>query len=108
MRDDLRRMVDEDAPQKGVGVERLLAAWGRRKWLAVLVFSLPFVASVSMIYSLPPFYRSTAVVLVDRQQVPEAFVRPTVTSELEIRLNTISQEILSRARLEAGILDRVQ
>ena len=103
MRDDLRRITEEDAPQKGVGVERLLAAWGRRKWLAVLVFAVPFVAAVSLIYSLPAFYRSTAVVLVDRQQVPEAFVRPTVTSELEIRLNTISQEILSRARLEALI-----
>jgi uncharacterized protein involved in exopolysaccharide biosynthesis len=103
MRDDLKRIVDEDTPQKGVGIERLLAAWGRRKWLAVLVFAVPFVAAVTVIFSLPTFYRSTAVVLVDRQQVPEAFVRPTVTSELETRLNTISQEILSRARLEALI-----
>jgi polysaccharide chain length determinant protein (PEP-CTERM system associated) len=103
MRDDLKRIVEEDAPQKGVGIERLLAAWGRRKWLAVLVFVVPFVAAVSVIFSLPAFYRSTAVVLVDRQQVPEAYVRPTVTSELQIRLHTISQEILSRARLEALI-----
>ncbi len=103
MRDDLKRLVEEDEPQKGVGVERLRAAWGRRKWLAVLVFALPFVAAISLIFSLPTFYRSTALVLVDRQQVPEAFVRPTVTSELETRLHTISQEILSRARLEALI-----
>src|SRR5439155_1149052 len=48
-------------------------------------------------------YRATATVLVDRQQVPEAFVRSTVTSALETRLHTISQEILSRARLEALI-----
>jgi polysaccharide chain length determinant protein (PEP-CTERM system associated) len=32
--------------------------------------------------------------------VPETLVRPTVTSELETRLHTISQEILSRSRLE--------
>jgi len=31
---------------------------------------------------LPSLYRSTATVLVERQQVPEAFVRPTVTSAL--------------------------
>jgi polysaccharide chain length determinant protein (PEP-CTERM system associated) len=48
-------------------------------------------------------YRSTALVLVDPQQVPEAFVRPTVTSELETRLQTISQEILGRSRLGALI-----
>ena len=104
MRDDLRRAGDdEEAPQKGVGVERLRAVWGRRKWLAVLVFTLPFTAAMTMIFSLPTFYRSTAVVLVDRQQVPETFVPATVTSELETRLHTISQEIFSRARLEALI-----
>jgi polysaccharide chain length determinant protein (PEP-CTERM system associated) len=104
MRDDLRRVADEEeAPQKGVAVERLRAAWGRRKWLAVLVFALPFTAAVTVIFSLPTFYRSTAVILVDRQQVPETFVPATVTSELETRLHTISQEILSRARLDALI-----
>src|SRR2546429_6397463 len=52
---------------------------------------------------LPNTYRSTATVLLDRQQVPETFVQPTVTSALETRLHTISQEILSRSRLEALI-----
>src|SRR6266849_9172593 len=104
MSDDLKRFADEDEPQqKGVAVERLRAAWGRRKWLAVFVFAVPCVAAVSVIFSLPTFYRSTALVLVERQQVPEAFVPSTVTSELESRLHTISQEILSRSRLEALI-----
>src|SRR5262245_66110739 len=104
MRDDFRRMAEEDAPpQKGVAIERLRAAWGRRKWLAILVFVIPFVAAVTIIFSLPPFYRSTALVLVEGQQVPEAFVPATVTSELETRLHTINQEILSRSRLEALI-----
>jgi len=102
MRDDFRRMAEEDAPpQKGVAIERLRAAWGRRKWLAILVFVIPFVAAVTIIFSLPPFYRSTALVLVEGQQVPEAFVPATVTSELETRLHTINEEILSRARLES-------
>jgi polysaccharide chain length determinant protein (PEP-CTERM system associated) len=103
MRGDLNRLVEEDEPQKGVGVERLRKAWGRRKWLAVTVFVVPFVAAIGLIFSLPTLYRSTALVLVDPQQVPEAFVRPTVTSELETRLQTISQEILRRSRLEALI-----
>lgn len=104
MRDDFRRAAEEDAtPQKGVAVERLRAAWGRRKWLAMLIFMVPFVAAVTVIFSLPPFYRSTALVLVEGQQVPENFVPATVTSQLETRLHTISQEILSRARLESLI-----
>jgi polysaccharide chain length determinant protein (PEP-CTERM system associated) len=89
----------ESAPQKGAGLGRLQAAWARRKWLGLIVFVLPLVGAVTAIMALPDLYESTALVLVDRQQVPEEFVRPTVTGQLEIRLHTISQEILSRSRL---------
>src|SRR5262245_30482542 len=82
------------------GLAGVLGIWGRRKWLAIIVFAAPMVAGASVISFLPNVYRSTATVLVDRQQVPEAFVRSTVTSALETRLQTISQEVLSRARLE--------
>lgn len=93
----------EGPAQKGVGIDRFRAAWGRRKWLGIVTFLLPLTAAVTAIMALPDLYESTALVLVDRQQVPEAFVRPTVTSQLEIRLQTISQEILSRSRLESLI-----
>jgi polysaccharide chain length determinant protein (PEP-CTERM system associated) len=69
----------------------------------VVLAILPLTAVVAMIMALPDLYESTALVLIERQQVPESFVKPTVTSELEIRLQTISQEILSRSRLESLI-----
>ncbi len=77
-----------------------LAIWSRRKWLAIPTFLAPLAAGVSLIGAVPNIYRSEATVLVDRQQVPEAFVKSTVTSALETRLHTISQEVLSRSRLE--------
>jgi len=92
-----------DDTVKEAPLAMLLAVWSRRKWLAILAFAAPAAAAVSLITFLPNIYRSTATVLVDRQQVPEAFVRSTVTSALETRLHTISQEILSRSRLEALI-----
>src|SRR5438445_6130218 len=92
-------MAEETA--KGAGLDGLLAVWSRRKWLAILAFVFPMSAAASLLAFLPNIYRSTATVLVDRQQVPETFVQPTVTSALETRLHTISQEILSRSRLEA-------
>ena len=101
MSDALRGLDDADsAPRGGSGLDRLRQAWSRRKWLGILVVLLPFTAGVSLIMALPDLYQSTALVMIERQQVPEAFVRPTVTSQLEIRLQTISQEILSRSRLE--------
>jgi succinoglycan biosynthesis transport protein ExoP len=99
--DTLRGFDDPESTPRGAGLDRLRTVWRRRKWLGILVFILPLTAAVAMIIALPDLYESTAVVLIDRQQVPEAFVRPTVTSELEVRLHSISQEILSRSRLEA-------
>src|SRR5947207_13758028 len=95
--------MPEQAARKGAGVELALAVWSRRKWLAILTFAAPFAVAMSLGIALPDIYQATATVLVDRQQVPESFVQPTVTSALETRLHTISQEILSRSRLEALI-----
>jgi len=95
-------VAEETAPQ-GSGLHGLLTIWRRRQWLAILVFAVPMSAGASLIVFLPNIYRSTATVLVDRQQVPESFVQSTVTGTLETRLQTISQEILSRSRLEALI-----
>src|SRR5262249_20914664 len=57
-------------------------------------------ATVSLALFLPSVYQASAVVVIDRQQVPEIFVRSTVSSALEVRLQVISQEVLKRARLE--------
>jgi len=81
-------------------MELVREVWSRRKWLALVAFAVPLAVTMSLITFLPNIYRSTVTVLVERQQVPEAFVRPTVTSALETRLHTMSQEILSRSRLE--------
>jgi polysaccharide chain length determinant protein (PEP-CTERM system associated) len=103
MSEAVRGLDDAETVPRGTGLDRLRAAWSRRKWLGILVMALPLTAGVSIIMALPDLYQSTALVMIERQQVPEAFVRPTVTSQLEIRLQTISQEILSRSRLESLI-----
>src|SRR5260370_23835550 len=95
--------MQAEAVRRGSAVETVKSAWGRRKWLGLVVFAVPFVTAASLIIFMPSLYRSTATILVDRQQVPESMVRPTVTSALETRLHTISQEILSRSRLDALI-----
>jgi len=84
-------------------VDTVLAVWSRRKWLAILAFVAPLAAGVSLIAFLPNIYRSAATVLAERQQVPDFFVRSTVTSAIETRIQTISQEVLSRSRLGALI-----
>jgi succinoglycan biosynthesis transport protein ExoP len=84
---------------------RVRAVWARRKWLAMAVFFVPLAATAGVVPALPDIYKASAVVLVERQQVPEEFVKSTITNGLETRLNTMSQEILSRARL-ADLIER--
>ena len=75
------------------------AVWRRRKWLAAAVACAGIAAAASGAMALPDIYRSTATVLVEGQQISEAFVRPSVTMELETRIQTIHQQMMSRARL---------
>ncbi len=84
-------------------LDTALAIWRRRKWVAILAFMAPLVAGVSVVVFPPDIYRSAATVLAERQQVPDFFVRATVTSAIETRIQAISQEVLSRARLGALI-----
>jgi polysaccharide chain length determinant protein (PEP-CTERM system associated) len=77
-------------------------AW-RRRWVIVLPFVLTAIGVCVWSYLMPDMYRSTAIVLVVPPQVPQNYVRPTVTEPLERRLETMQQEILSRPRLEQMI-----
>jgi polysaccharide biosynthesis transport protein len=86
--------------RRGSAVDRLLGVWQRRHWLGIVIVVLVAAAAGSLAAFLPDLYRAKATVLVERRQVPESFVRSSITGELETRLQTISQEVLSRARLE--------
>jgi polysaccharide chain length determinant protein (PEP-CTERM system associated) len=79
-------------------------AW-RRKWLILVpcVLCAGIVAGVSL--WLPNKYQSETLILVVPQRIPEAYVRSTVTSRIEDRLRSITQQILSRTRLERIIHD---
>lgn len=77
--------------------------WARRKWLVISVFAASFAAVLSLVTFLPDMYQSTATVLVEREQIPDTVVRPAAGAEVETRLKTISEQILSRSRLQEMI-----
>lgn len=93
----------EQEGRKGSLLDQVKAVLDRRKWLAIFTAAAAFTAAVSVVLFLPNLYQSTVTVLVDRHQIPEAFVKATVQSELEPRLHMVSQDIMSRARLLALI-----
>jgi polysaccharide chain length determinant protein (PEP-CTERM system associated) len=101
-----QRSDNHPEPSSALGPDVVLDVWRRRKWIGILAFSAVCAGAITAAVSLPNLYRATATVLVERQQVSEAFVRPSVTAELETRIQTIHQQVMSRARL-ADVITRL-
>jgi uncharacterized protein involved in exopolysaccharide biosynthesis len=92
-------------PGKKYTPEDLLDIGKRRWWLIVVPFLVVSIGTAIYARLTPNLYRSETVILVVPQQIPESYVRATVTSRIEDRLQSIEQQILSRTFLERIILD---
>src|SRR6188768_524740 len=77
-----------DSPSS-LTADAVLDVWRRRKWIGIIVFAAVFAAAAVAVMSLPNLYRASATVLVERPRISEAFVRQSVTAELETRIQTI-------------------
>jgi polysaccharide chain length determinant protein (PEP-CTERM system associated) len=92
-------------PGKQYSFDTLVHVARRRKWLIILPALLIGVIGAAIVTYLPNVYRSETLILVVPQRVPESYVRSTVTARIEDRLQSISQQILSRTRLEQVVTD---
>lgn len=77
----------------------------RRAVLALAVFALVVTVGAAVTFSLPGIYRATATLLVEPDPVPSAIGRPAVGNDIDTRLKSATERILSRARL-TEIIDR--
>jgi polysaccharide chain length determinant protein (PEP-CTERM system associated) len=88
-----------DDTAKGPGLAGLLEIARRRRVLALLPFLFVLTAAASLAVFLPSVWTAKTLVLVNRQQIPERLVAPTVQTEIEARLLTLSQDVLTPDRL---------
>src|SRR5262245_20655554 len=61
--------------------------------LAVLVIGVPIVLAW------PAVFRSTATILIEEQEIPKEFVRSTVTTIADERIQVITQQVMTRSTL---------
>lgn len=92
-------------PGKRYTPELLLEIAKRYKWRMLLPAVIVGAAGCAITHYLPNRYRSETLILVVPQRVPESYVRSTVTTRIEDRLQSIAQQIMSRTRLERVIQD---
>jgi len=84
-------------------VEPILAALHRRRGLALMAFLVSFIGAAVLAMTLPSLYRATATILVQRDQEPVAAGAFAQPADVETRLQTIREEVLSRQRLDAMV-----
>ena len=70
----------------------------RRWWLMGPTFLLGLLG-VAAAHIWPELYRSEALILVEQQIVPQQYVVPNVNTSLQDRIQSMTQQILSRSRL---------
>jgi len=89
--------------EKPLDIQSYITMGLRRKWYIIIPLVLCVMASVAYYKMMPKIYRAATLILVQPQRVPTEYVRSTVTDSVTSLLNTLSQEILSRTRLEKVI-----
>ena len=98
MKHDLDLFDDKEAPKRDYGAILVRCRW----YLIAPLLVCGLVGSiVAQAWHL--LYKSQALILVEQQKVPEQYVTANVITNLQTRLDSMTQEILSRTRLLALI-----
>jgi polysaccharide chain length determinant protein (PEP-CTERM system associated) len=96
-------MNDELEDQPSRSFHEYWAIVRRRGWWILLASFACWVVLWGGSWLLPSTYQSEALILVEPQKVPDQYVVPNVTVNLQDRLQSMTQQILSRTRLQATI-----
>jgi len=96
----------EDRESEGFDLGRFLGILRRRHLQFLLPLLLGWLAVWSASWVLPPRYKSSTLILVEQPTMPENYVVPNISDDVQTRLQDITTQILSRTRLLV-IIDRL-
>ena len=71
----------------------------KRKRYFIIPFLTVLIIASAIAYLLPSIYESSSTILIQDQQIPPDFVRSTVTGFADQRIQSLTQQILSRTKL---------
>ncbi len=80
--------------------EQVIAIVIKRRWLVIIPVCVALLIGIYLAVAIPKVYQSKTVILVQQQKVPTDFIQSVVSSSIEERVSTISQQIMSRTNLE--------
>ena len=86
--------------EQQIGISDIVAIFRRRFWWILIPALLGPAVAIGLTFVLSPVYTSKALVFIEQPKVPDKFVPQVVTDQLNTRLITLKEQILSRSRLE--------
>jgi uncharacterized protein involved in exopolysaccharide biosynthesis len=86
--------------EQEINFPNYLAALTRRKLVFGGVALGTFLLGALVAFTLPPVYRSTAIIQIEQQEIPQDLVRSTITSFADQRVQMMGQRIQSTTNLE--------
>ena len=89
----------DDNSETALNWEKYWQIARRRRWWLILPVVVFWSGTWAVSWFLPTVYRSETLILVEQQKVPEHYVVPNVAADLQERLQSMTQQILSRTRL---------
>ncbi|SRR5579871_430130 len=89
----------EEKTSGNLDLGRYWALAQRRWWYFLLPLFGGWVLVWGASWVLPPKYKSSTLILVEQPTMPKDYVTPNVNDDLQDRLQSIQQQILSRTRL---------
>ena len=72
----------------------------KHRWLLIIPFCLALGIGIYIAVISPEIFEANTLILVEPQRVPANFVKSIVTQDIQSRISSISQQILSRSNLE--------
>ncbi len=92
-------MQNRNKPE-GVNIGYILDVVSRNRWFLIIPFMVILLAGIVLAFTLPKMYEAKALILVRPQKVAKNFVQTMESANIDSRINTISQQIMSRSNLE--------
>src|SRR3569832_1119319 len=91
--------------ERELGIKAFWDIVVRRRWWILLPTFLIWVTVFRVSWFVPSQFRSETVILVEQQKIPQQYVQTNVASDMQERLQSMTQQILSRTRLMKIIQD---
>ncbi|WP_319574749.1 GNVR domain-containing protein [uncultured Desulfobacter sp.] len=93
-------MTNQFQSQAQIKPDYIIDVLIRGRWFLIVPLCISLTLGLGMTLTANKTYEASTMILVQPQRVPTSYIRSVVSSDINQRISTISQQVLSRSNLE--------